>query len=533
MSPLRDRRVPWILALLHLLLAARALATDRFLHDEGLLSELFAQLVVRDPIAAIFLQKVRPPIAILHAPAAALGQAAFFWMHVVVTAAAIPLVAAAARRLGHGAPNVAAAVVALSPMLLGAGAAGVSNADAVTGLCLVLWLLSADRFLAAGVVMGALVWVRSELAVVALATLALALVSRRPRLALGLAIWPVVYGLSGAVVHADALWMLHFPPALPEPMHDNPFWAEHHRVASLGDLAATLLSISPVVVLVPLLRVRSLGTIERWLGGSALVLALALVLLPRWQVFNFDQSPRYLLPVLPFVALAVARVAEAGWEGGRWAGAWLVVAAGLSIAAHRAGGPIAGIVAVGAMAIAVALARAGRGRVASAVVLALLAIGPSAFMAGARIDRRSQLPHLDEIATRLREREGELEHRPIYTNEPALAAYLQRSGGLPAARVFYLVQADQDHELTRLTDPHNGQRAAIRDALRRGFYGTPVFPDELDPARVPEDALFVLTRDPRLSLVMPDEVWSERLKVLHPGRGAIVAEMRPKPRRRR
>ena len=34
------------------------------------------------------------------------------------------------------------------------------------------------------------------------------------------------------------------------------------------------------------------------------------MLLPRWQVFNFDQSPRYLLPVLPVVALAASRAAD-------------------------------------------------------------------------------------------------------------------------------------------------------------------------------------------------------------------------------
>lgn len=533
MSPLVDRRVPWILVVLFLGLSARALAADQFLHDEGLLAELFAGLVARDPLPAIFMQKVRPPIAILHAPAAALGQATFFWMHVGVAALSIPLLAAAARRLGHGAPNVAAAVVALSPMMLAAGAAGVSNADAVTGVCLVVWLLSSGRHFAAGVVMGALVWVRSELAVIALATLGLALAMRRPRLVLGLAVWPLVYGTAGAAYHGDLLWMLHLPPALPEPMPDNPFWAEHPRAPGLGDLAATLASISPLVILVPLVSVRRLGAIERWLGAGTVVLAVALVLLPRWQVFNFDQSPRYLLPVLPLLALAVARVAEAGWGGNRVTGAWLVVAAALAVAAHRLGGPLVVVIAVLVIAGTVAFARRGRTRLAGGMLLALLATGPGPFVAGARLDRSSEVPHLDEIVARLREREPELDRRAIYTNEPVLAAYLRRGGALPGARVIYLVQADQAYELTTLTNPANGQRAAIRAALRQGFYGTPIFPDELDPGAIPEGALFVLTRDPRLELVMPQARWAERLHVLHPGRAAIIAELRAPPGRRR
>lgn len=530
---LRDRRVPWILAALHVGLGLHALAGDRFLHDEGLLTELFASLVGRDPWPAVFLQKVRPPISILYAPAAAWGQQAFFVLHVVVAALGVPLVAAAARRLGHQAPNVPAAVVALSPMLLAAGAAGVSNADAATGLCLVLWAAAAGRDGLAGVVMGALVWVRSEVAVVALALFGFAVVARRPRALVGLCAWPVLYGLAGAVHHGDLLWMLHFPPALSEPMPGNPFWADHHKAAPLHDLVASLLAISPLLPAVALVRVGSLSRLERWLGAAAVVLVLLLVVMPRWQIFNFDQSPRYLLPVLPMAALAIGRVTEAGWEGGRVTTAWLLGLAAVVLVARHGGAPASTPWAVVVVALVVAASRRGWPRASRLLAGGLLAAGPAAFVAGARLDRGSQLAHLDETVARLREHRGELQTRPIYTNEPALAAFLRRSGGLPEARVFFLVQADQDHELHELTNPNNGQREAIRAALEQGMYGTPVFPDALEPEAIAEGALFVLTRDPRLAQVMPEAVWADRLHVLHPGRGAFVAELRPPPPGRR
>src|SRR5690606_30060907 len=105
---------------------------------------------------------------------------------------------------------------------------------------------------------------------------------------------------------------------------------------------------------------------------------------------NFDQSPRYLLPILPFVALAIARVAECGWTGGRATDPWLALAPLLAIAAHRTGGPLAPVFAVLAVAASVMLARIGRSSLAALLALALLATGPVAFSTGARLERRTQ-----------------------------------------------------------------------------------------------------------------------------------------------
>ncbi|MEX1364131.1 MAG: hypothetical protein AB1Z98_13470 [Nannocystaceae bacterium] len=526
------RSASWVAAVVvltaaYVVLAGAAVADDRYLHDEGLLTHLLASLVGRAPAATLLLQKARPPLALLYAPIAGLGLGPFLWAHVLVCALAVPLVGATAARLGHARPELAAAVVALSPMFVAAGAGGLMNADAVVGLSAVAWLWSGRRLLAAGVVMGLLVWVRAELAVVALVLAGWSLWRRQPRLLLGLALGPLAYGLVGAVYHRELLWMLRFPPALSEPMPDNPFWQSHHGVASLPVVAGALLAITPAIALLGIWRRKGGGELEQVGLLSVGLLVVALVVLPRWQVFNFDLSPRYLLPALPFVALAIGRVSEAlgpddDAASGLRRGLGLGALAVLAIVIERAGGGTLSLVAVASAAGLVALAGAGYSRTARLGLGALLAAGPLAFGDGARLARRLHSPALDQAVARLREH-PQWQARPIYTNEPLLDAYLRRGGGLPDREVHYLVQADQLYELTTLSNPDNGQRAALLAALREGFYGIPVLPDELDPASVPAGAVFVLREDARLSLVMPPERWDPWLRVVHPGVGLRVA----------
>ena len=530
-----------VLTLAYVALAGLAVHDARFLHDEGLLTHLFASLVGREPAATIFLQKARPPLALLYAPIAAAGLPAFLWAHVLVGALAVPLVAATAERLGHARPELAAAVVALSPMHVAAGAAGLMNADAVVGVALVAWLWASGRWLVAGMVMGALVWVRSELAVLALVLALAALVQRpwRPRALVGLTAFPLLYGLAGAVYHGDLLWMLHWPPALATPMADNPFWQAEAGQASLPTVIAALLAITPAVALLGTWRWSSATAVERAGLLFSIAFVAALVLLPRWRVFNFDLSPRYLLPVLPWLALAVGRVAmhmgrDEAAVGGLRRGVGLAAFAGLALVVDRLGGGASALAAGALAAAAMAVGGLGRARLAYGLLGALLGVGALAYGDGARIDRHQHSPGLEAIVERLREH-PEWDGRRAYTNEPLLAAFLERSAGegdLPRLDVRYLVQADQLHELTSLANPEHGQRQALLDALREGFYGTPVLPDELSPETVPQGSIFVLRDDPRLVLVMPAEAWSPWLEVVHAGVGTTLAVRTARPTKR-
>ncbi|MCH9683563.1 MAG: hypothetical protein K0V04_19145 [Deltaproteobacteria bacterium] len=523
------RAVIVLLTLAYVGLAGAAVVDDRFLHDEGLLTRLLAALVGREPMAALFLQKARPPLAALYAPVASMPLSVFLWAHVLVAALAVPLTAATARTLGHPRPELAAAVVALSPMFIAAGASGLMNSDAVVGVAAFAWCWSRGRLLTAGIVMGALVWVRAELAVLALAYAAWSAWDRKPRAWIGLAAFPVVYGLAGALYHGDLLWMVHFPPALSRPMEDNPFW-DHQTAASMPMVVGAVLAVTPAVVWLGLWRARDAHVVERVGLAAVVVLAVALVVLPRWRVFNFDTSPRYLLPILPFVALAVARVLsslgpDAATPGGWRRGLGLGLAAALALVSERLGGGPWALIAVAVAAMAVVLGGAGWSTASRLVAAGLVAAGPLAFGSGARLARRQQAGVLDQMVVRLAEH-PEWEDRPLFTNAPLLSAYLERSGGLPGRDVRYMVQADQLYELTTLSNPANGQRARLLSALGEGFHGRPVFPDALSPETIPPDAVFVLTEDPRLALVMPPARWSSVLRVVHRGRGMTIAVRR-------
>jgi hypothetical protein len=257
----------------------------------------------------------------------------------------------------------------------------------------------------------------------------------------------------------------------------------------------------------------------------AMLFVAALVVLPMWRVFNFDQTPRYLLPVLPFVALAIGRVLDGWWSGDvdarRVETPALAAAAGLALAGGLEAPHPTGLAAVGLVALALAAARSGRGRVAVGIAAVLVAVGPRAFDDGGQIDRRSNAPHLDEMVDRLQELPAE--PRDVYTNEPLLSVWLARRGLLPSARVHYLVQADQSFEVDRLANAANGQRDALWAALEHDFYGTPVRADRLRPDAIAPGSIFALRIDARLDLALPPEVWDRHLTVLHPGYGTVIA----------
>ena len=526
-EPARGRVAVAVAVVAYLGLSLWSVSTQRYLHDEGLLSHLFAQLVGREFTAAFFLQKIRPPLAALYAPVASFGVTTFLVAHVVVGALAVWGTARIAKALGHREPAVAAFVVGLSPLFIASAAAGVSNLDAVAGLVLFGELFVVRRrVFAATVVLGMLVWVRAELAVFVALVIGALIRERSLRGLLGLPVFGLGYGLAGAAYHGDLLWMLRFPPTLTDPMPDNPYWQTHSGRADLVGAWETLLAISPAVVGIGLVRWSRLTRFERL--GATFVIAFTglLLLLPRWQVFNFDLSPRYLLPVLPFVALLVSRASERlGREGVRDT-AWLVVIFGVAAAGVGQGAHSTPFVAVGLVAVAVAVVRFGQPAAAAVVALALVVLGPVTFADGTGLERRSESASLDALVVRLAEAHPGGKPRPVYTNEPLLAAYLDRTGALPWADVHYIVQADQRYELDRLANPDNGQRETLWQALQQGFYGKPVSPEGLQPQRLPPDVLFALRRDARLELVMPLSAWAPRLSIHYAGRRALVAELR-------
>ncbi len=530
----------WLLTAAAVVLSLLAIAFDRYLHDEGLLTWYFAQMTAADPAALLFFQKSRPLLSLLYAPLAllGLGLTSFLVLHALIAAAALPLLAASARALGLGeTANLAPALLATSSLWFACGPAGVSNSDAVTGLCLVvfLWVVR-ERPLAAGALLGALLFARSELALFALLIGLFALLHRRTsaRLALGLPLVPALYALCGALYHHELLWFLRFPPALPAPPPATPRFGAEGYGAGLGTTLLALLALTPALPLLPALRLRPSraasasasapdlrgargagrpATDPRVLLFAALALAFLAAIrgLPVLGLFNFDDSPRYILPTLPFAALALAEVAQR-WDAlavGRRALLGLTLWLALAIAGGAEAGSLP-LIAAALLFGVLALARGGRPQLASlALLLSSAALAP-ATEPTTRMRRADNDPDLPALATWLIDH-PEHSARPIVTNVPVLDTWLRRQG-LRRAPVYYLLGTDQDYELETLTHADVGQREALRRGLARTFYGRP-----LRPPRAPEDdpeppRLFILSPDERLDGSLPPALWRGKLE---------------------
>ena len=221
---LSRRAAAWALAAAFAIFGLAAVATDRFLDDEGMLTHLFGAWARADAVPTLFFQKSHPVLAALYALPSLGGVRATLAAHVLVAAAAIPLLAGVARALGHRAPNLPALILALSPIYLVGAPAGISNVDGVAGGVLFLHLYArAKRPFAAGILLGALVWVRFELAVLVVVFVLYDLFfERRVALLAGAAVFPIVYAIAGALYHRDAIWFVHFPPSLPGGVPGNP-----------------------------------------------------------------------------------------------------------------------------------------------------------------------------------------------------------------------------------------------------------------------------------------------------------------------
>lgn len=524
----RHRAVAWVLAATFTVIGIVDVLAGLHLHDEGQLTAMFARLLAEHPIDVFFWQKSRPPISALYAPFAAIGPDAFGIAHVVVAATGIVTIARIAERLDHRWPNLAAVVLAASPLYLDSATAGVSNSDGVAVALLGTWLwYCRDRPAWGALVLGTVPWIRAELA-----PLVLLLAVTCPR-AQRRAVWPallgfgVVYGLLGAWFHHDLLWWAYYPPALPEPMANHALWARQDAKLDVASLTSTLLALSPVWLFAIPWRPR--GEIHRlqwvWLAFAAFELGVLLAM-PRWRVFNFDLSPRYLLGVVPALALAASSAMATLGESTplrHRVGEMVVLlaAAAMALATAEVTAYPTALTGLALLATAVAIGRAGYGDAAAVVALVLVLVGPLGFAEGSKLRTDRVSPELDLAERRLTE-DPALAGRPIYSNLQLLSSRLdpERFGV-----VHYIVQTDQLHEILTLTNPANGQRQRIIEGLRNGFFGVPVYPDAMLPEQLEDDAVLVLFEDPRLSSVMPPQTWEPALKILSQGPTMRIAEL--------
>ncbi len=513
--------VAWFLGALS---AAQALAValdPGWMHDEGLLTYGYARGMAQAPLAFAFFQKSKPLLAAFYAVPASFGLLPFLVVHALVTALAVPLAAAAARALGARRPNVAAVFIALSPFFLRSGGTGLSNADAVVVGLLVILLAARGHLLTAGLVAGASIWVRYESGILAVTFFIAAITTPSlRRMAIGLAVFPTLYLAAGALYHADALWVAHWPPSITDPVaalgHLTPY--AHHNPATL---VRALLSVSPAVVVLAIVPFQRLSALERTLFIFVALFVLAfgathVAVLPIGPFFVLGYSERYAIAVLPALAVLAARAAEPaapgepGWRGSLGACLGLIVC---GVFVRFAYSERALLLALVAPTLALAFA-ASRARTLAPWPLLILALaGP--MTAAPWLDQggfRSRREELRQMVALLDQ------HAPdrtgtIYTSSELLRAYLARTRDPRSRHITYFVQPGQTFELDVLTSSRHGQRPAVRALLLEAVFGPVVAVGRLSPATVrPADRFLV--QDAHGKDALPAATWGASLQSL-------------------
>lgn len=520
---LTDRRVPWLIALVYVAASLVMIRTDYVLNDEGLFTYMSADYTRHAFAATFFFQKAKPVLCLLYLLPVWAGLSWFLIAHTLVAAAAIPMIASIARALDIRLANLAAIILAFSPVYFFGGAAGVANTDGVAAILLFLYLLTVHRqFFAAGAVLGLLPWVRHEMALFCVVAVLFGLVSeRRPTLLLGALLFPVIYWLTGANYHHDLMWLIHYPPSgvePPGPTAHNPSMPLFHMTATLSNALPYFAAVSPVIVLMFLVRRRNVTTLEWTLFGYSAAWLAMVTFFPFWQLGNFAFAPRYMLPILPATALLASRTASQWWDGDRPGVRWLiflvVVLATLGLA-HVF--PNNMTLAVMLAVVSALLGAALTWRPAGAVtVVAALAFAAPVMGLPSLLSRRDLAGYLPGVERWLTTHRSEIQG-PVYTNIILLGPHMRHEKSLNGLDLRYLMGIEHVSDLLSQGNKENGQIDAARRVLKEA--GVPgahcEWTDELSPATMPAGALFVFRpHDERIWLALPKEIWEPHLKVV-------------------
>jgi hypothetical protein len=520
---LTARAAVYLTAAIYVVAGVVLVVTDYTINDEGMLTHYWASWLRRDFVPVFFFQKAKPVLCVLYAAVSAGGPRATLIAHVIVAAAAIPMLAATARALDYRLPNLPALILALSPLYFYGGAAGLSNVDGVVGIVLTLFLLCVLRLpFAAGLVVGSLPWVRFELGVFFAVMAVYGLTTERTRtMLIGMALFPLVYVATGMWYHRDLLWLAHFPPTSPfEP--GNPLYQPGAtRLLGPRYLLEPVAALTPVAALAVAAPFARLRRIERAMCAYGAAVALTMNVLPIFHIGNFGDSPRYMLHLLPVLALLAGRALEPWWDGERPGFAVLLATALVAIwVATRQLDQHTVVILVSAAAAILTAAWLRASTVAVTLVAGLVLAGPLLPLRTDMGRPRYLEPMLEWLEAHPERRAG-----PIYTNAQLLAPFLDRR--LPGSDIRYVLGADLAREKGFLIDIDNGQGERLQRLCDTEFFAKTVLPP-LAPDDLPTNALVVLRiDDPRLPVVFPPATWSPRLEVLAETRDYRIAQVRP------
>jgi hypothetical protein len=275
---------------------------------------------------------------------------------------------------------------------------------------------------------------------------------------------------------------------------------------------------------------RSVSSVERVLFGFAVLFFAAFVVThlgPRdiGPAFTLGFSSRYAVVPLVAVALLLGRVVEAleADEHARMRDT-VAAAAFLGVGWLFRASSVVLLLTSAAVGTFVAAARERATRLSVALAVAFLVALPL---------------HLqDELLTSFPVRDGTVEQvaawleanppeADVYTNHKLLVPYLRRTDRSIAARTKFMLAVDHQFELVHLSNPANGQRAAVLDAIPKAVFGAVVTPEALDGSAVPVGTLFVIIEDVRTKEILPPERWDKQLQSIHQGLGFSVFKRLP------
>jgi hypothetical protein len=286
-----------------------------------------------------------------------------------------------------------------------------------------------------------------------------------------------------------------------------------------------LLAVTPIVPVVVALRPAHLQPIERTLVLYVVAAAVVMNVLPIFHIGNFGTVPRYSLVLLPALALLAGRAVEPWWRGERPAIATLAAMFVLAVwlATRQQDGTAAAVLLVGNLLLIAAAARP-LGTAAVAVAAALMMAG-LLLPIHRDVGRSLTASYLEPMVDSLRRHRDRISG-PVLTNAQLLSSFAESR--LPGADVRFVVPIDMSRDMVLLTNPANGQREEIHRLCETAFYGRTLF-GPIRPDDVPADAVFALRVEPRLQLLLPEEVWGSRLEVLEETPVYRLARVLPGP----
>ena len=493
---------PWALFAAALVLYLPFTWQYTFLHDEGIFTYDMTRLLWQQPVAAFFLLKVKPVLALLYLPTARLGFKAFLVVHAGLAATTVLLVCLTARDLGTRIPAAAGWMLMLSGGFFVAAVSGFANLEGAFFLALFLWLYFSGRRKSGALVLGLLPFVRHELAVVWLFFLGWDLWRRRRQgisFVLLAAAFPSLYIVLGAWYHGDLLWLIHnFPSSSDIPVaisFNSPtaaglreYWQRSLlcNFGVLGVLALLAVGIRQRVVLI--------------LFVSALAIYAVMTLFQYQRIFGFNASLRYHVAVLPLVAILSAK----GLENDH-ALTWMIAALlAFAVGMFSGAGSWMFIAVAIFLPILMYLGKRWRMNTASLARILVLVSGMGVLYLGMAYGEDFYRQHRQShrLFHWLSE-QGFYHGQPVYS-DMQIFRYDECSG---IKNRYQLANEAIYWELSRFTNHGNGQYRDLVDALRKIGYA-------VDPSkhRINRQAVYIVRRCQRFRR------WIRLLEEHHPHR---------------